>query len=239
MSKQNWYIEDGVFEENSDNIRSHLGERAKFFTASITNPTPNGIGIVYASIQIARRAQREGSFCMLPDSMFDYSQYWNRFDVLNKEWIIAVPSQLRKLVKIQPLFVKEEKGYKSYFTGSPVHDPSELDGLPEDLFLVCSSTKEIGAEYRCVVYNNEVITGSIYYGSQKRTLTEAMEYANIQAQQAEFDVPIYTIDVCEYEDSFKVVEVNGLLCAGWYECDVGAIIDAVDECYESCGKLSL
>jgi hypothetical protein len=39
----------------------------------------------------------------------------------------------------------------------------------------------------------------------------------------------WTMDVCEHQGHFRVMEINSLLTAGWYDCDVSRIVEEVEK----------
>ncbi len=91
----------------------------------------------------------------------------------------------------------------------------------------------IYAEYRFFVIAGQVVTGSRYkLGDQVQSVAKVPPAVTAFAQAcAEFWSPnaAYTLDLAETPSGFKVIETNSANSAGFYACDVGAIIDAVNQ----------
>ena len=61
-----------------------------------------------------------------------------------------------------------------------------------------------------------------------KTPPEVMIFANIWKNTHKDMFPdSYVLDICEYKDELKVVEVNSLLTSGWYECDIDKIVKSI------------
>ncbi len=97
--------------------------------------------------------------------------------------------------------------------------------------IVMAPLTHIGAEYRFFVIAGQVVTGSRYkVGDLVQSSSEVP--APVQAfAQACVDHwrpnDAFTIDIAATPAGLKVIELNSANSAGFYACDVGAIIDAV------------
>lgn len=99
--------------------------------------------------------------------------------------------------------------------------------------VVVAPLMEIAAEYRFFVIARCVVTGSRYkLGNQVRSVPEVPGEVATFAQAC-VDVwspnDAFAIDVAVTGDGLKVIEVNSANSAGFYACDVGKLIDAVNE----------
>lgn len=98
--------------------------------------------------------------------------------------------------------------------------------------IVLAPLTEIRAEYRFFVIGRQVVTGSRYkLGEHEQSSANVPAGATAFAQAcAKFWSPnaAYTLDVADTPHGFKVIETNSANSAGFYACDVGAIIDAVN-----------
>jgi len=100
-----------------------------------------------------------------------------------------------------------------------------------------SSVKDIWAEWRFVVIDKEVVTGSMY--KKHNMLYQSAEAFDMPINVIEFALSIaradwqvekaYTLDICQTVDGLKVIEVNCFNASGFYECDVMHIIAYASE----------
>ncbi len=108
---------------------------------------------------------------------------------------------------------------------------------PDQKILV-SRYKEILAEFRSFIVDGKVISVSRYghqYGTKldsfyvklKESKQEIEEFAN---KMAAIYCPhrVFVMDVCYTPDGLKIVELNGFNSAGFYDCDIPKIMDAVN-----------
>jgi hypothetical protein len=106
-----------------------------------------------------------------------------------------------------------------------------LDG--NDFGVAVSRPKELGCEWRVIVVDGTIVTSSLYrqYGIVKaeRHILPDVEAVVRAAHDRFAPAPAYAIDVAQAGDAFKVIEYNTLNSAGFYDCDVRAVIDAVTE----------
>lgn len=98
--------------------------------------------------------------------------------------------------------------------------------------IVAAPLIEIAAEYRFFVIAGQVITGSRYkVGDRVESSPVVPESVTEFAQScADHWCPneAFALDVAITEEGPKVLEINSANSAGFYACDMGAIIDAVN-----------
>lgn len=138
------------------------------------------------------------------------------------------------------IFVRPDSPLKS-FTGQTISNAEfekDFDYLgffdfPRDLPIVVSSPKEVLREWRFVVANKEVVTGSQYYEHGQRqqqsvTDSDALAFAQLVARSEYQPEPVWILDVGECPDKqYRVVEIGAFSYAGLYNCDLDAVADAV------------
>lgn len=110
-------------------------------------------------------------------------------------------------------------------------DPGATLG-PNDRVVVAPLT-EILAEYRFFVIENRIITGSIYkvgnrLFSDRRIPINVWDFAN-QCVQRWVPNQAFVLDVAATPQGLRVLELNSANSAGFYACDLGAIVDAVND----------
>lgn len=104
--------------------------------------------------------------------------------------------------------------------------------ITADDYIVISEEKKIQSEYRFFVVDGEVITGSQYklgdrviYSNKvdKEVYHYAQRMVNIWVPNRAF-----AIDICRANDRFYVLEINSINSAGFYHCDMGKLIHALE-----------
>lgn len=102
-------------------------------------------------------------------------------------------------------------------------------------YIVISSAKEIHSEYRFFVVDGKVITGSQYklgdrvvYSNMvdKEVYRYAQQMVNIWSPNKAF-----AIDICRANDRFYVLEINAINSAGFYHCDMGKLVHALETAF--------
>lgn len=98
--------------------------------------------------------------------------------------------------------------------------------------IVAAPLTDISAEYRFFVVRDKVVTGSRYktgeqVASSPNVPTEVTAFAQACVDHWRPN-DAFTIDLAVTPAGPKVIELNSANSAGFYACDVGAIIDAVN-----------
>jgi hypothetical protein len=99
--------------------------------------------------------------------------------------------------------------------------------------VVAAPLTDIEAEYRFFVIGGQVVTGSRYkYGDIVRSSTIVPEEITQFAQQCvDIWAPngAFAIDIAATPNGLRVIEINSANAAGFYACDMGSIVDAVEQ----------
>lgn len=99
--------------------------------------------------------------------------------------------------------------------------------------VVMAPCKVILAEYRFFVFDGEVVTGSQYkVGDLVRSATDVPLHIHsyVVDQVARWQPNrAFAIDIAQTYDGPKIIELNSANSAGFYSCDVGKIIEAVEK----------
>jgi hypothetical protein len=104
-----------------------------------------------------------------------------------------------------------------------------------DCLAVVSEPQSIHAEWRFIIAQRRVITGSQYRFDGKEVIKnsfppEAAAFAETVANAGAFDPhPVYVMDIASTESGYWLVEIGSVCCASLYACDLLAIIAAVGE----------
>jgi hypothetical protein len=139
------------------------------------------------------------------------------------------------------IFIRPDSGFKS-FTGFDVKIKDldfELSSLkqtknpfPNEMCLV-SRAKKIHGEYRLIVCDKKIITGSQYRWDGKMDIridvhSDAWAFAEKIVANADWQLDTcYTVDVFLGDDGPRIGEFNSFASSGLYNCDMDAIVEAV------------
>ncbi len=129
--------------------------------------------------------------------------------------------------------VMTRQAFEDFRAGvAKVSDERDVTLRPQDRVVLAPLT-DIRAEYRLFVIGGQVVAGSRYkLGDRVQSSTEVPAQVAAFAQScADHWGPnaAYTLDVADTPNGLKVIETNSANSAGFYACDVGAIIDAVNQ----------
>jgi hypothetical protein len=209
--------------------------------------------VLYGPIQFIRRKNKgyiPGAFGFKSDTNTSYymSQIPNKHffnnDAVYLPWgsISQRKEQIRSLFG-DHIFIRPDSGFKS-FTGFDVtieNLDSELSALQQtkhpsvhEMCLVAKS-KPIHAEYRIVVCDRKIVTGSQYRWDGKADIridvhSDAWNFAESVVAKAEWQLDTcYVVDVFLGDDGPKIGEFNSFASSGLYNCDVHAIVEAVSK----------
>lgn len=237
---------------SNDNV--HVSSYKPFIdevnTFNLTNRDPVA---VYGSIQFARKTNHfYGNLLIEKDYLVtNYretigileNEYW-----LNNGMFCTWGHLKRSLYSILPncssIFIRPNSGVKT-FNGFVIHREQYkcIDTIRsiqaaeawKDIDPTClvqvSKAERIKAEYRMFIYDRKVITGSLYGGGKTSPIIDptAQSFAEKVAKLATWKVP-FVLDVAILEDGEpKIVEVNCITCAGWYDADYDKIVKCVND----------
>jgi hypothetical protein len=107
--------------------------------------------------------------------------------------------------------------------------------LSEDTMVQISSHKVIEREFRVWVVKGKVITASQYKIGTKVVHSHCSEPMVLEYAQKVVDLycpaEAFVLDVCMTDRGMKVVEVNCINCAGFYETDLQKLLAAVEDAF--------
>jgi len=92
---------------------------------------------------------------------------------------------------------------------------------------ITAHRKEIRAEHRFVVINDQVVAGSSY-GPEEKRWSGSFEPAQAMANELKSNMMTmlyYTMDLCINDEGvWKLVELNSFESSGLYECNLSRIV---------------
>lgn len=174
---------------------------------------------------------------------FDPRQWQGkRSDLLNENQLQITVKHLRSNWVDEPMFIKSVE--PKLLTGmviEPVKDDydnwlieqSELDG---DAAIVISPAQNIELECRFFVVEGNVVAGSTYRSMGARMIRKPIDIdmfnTAVAATKQWMPSPNIVIDICRLRNGgHKVVEFNSINSSGFYNCNVGDIVDAIEAHY--------
>ena len=135
------------------------------------------------------------------------------------------------------IFVRPDDNDKS-FSGGPVRQAGfddwwKLANFYEpgpDCLVVVSAPEVIRSEWRFVIGRRQVIAGSLYRQDGIEVISpeyprDAADFAANVANSTSFDPHcLYTMDVCNTEECYRVVEIGSVCASSLYACDVEKVM---------------
>ena len=139
------------------------------------------------------------------------------------------------------IFIRPNRGDK-IFTGTVVKKENwekDIDLLgfydvePYDLCVV-SEPRNIEREWRLVVADSKIITGSEYSPEQKEEIPQKVIDLGNEICAIDYKPDsVWTMDICKLKDGdFKLLEIGSFSCSGLYRCDVEIIVKEVSKIAE-------
>lgn len=230
-------------------------------TDSFIKKIDNDCVITHGSLQLGRQMLRQrvypGIYLSLDKyECYNYYGYFGEYLLNSKYLMFGLNDLLRNRGDIKELFdnpseifIRPSNGYKT-FAGQllKMNDLRlEVDilrksygGVPDDTLVVVSPKQDVRKEYRFIVIDGKVISGSLYmdednagtfepYFDKLCTDQGAIDFAEkmVTIYQPE---SAYTIDVCQTgTGEYKLLELNSLCCASLYGNDLDKFVAAMNE----------
>jgi len=214
--------------------------------------------IFYGSLNLAREIQKvkpwiPGTWCNFKN--FFCSKYYTYFGkyLFNQNYImmpmkeaIRRKNQLYSYFETNNLFIRPDSGAKS-FTGHVI-DINQLTEEElgygfyhedESILVVISDKKNIEKEWRFVIADKKVISGSsykeIYDNELEVSINEeplmwfgdnfnAWVFADKIAKNKWEPDRLYTIDICKSNNKFYLLEINSFSCSDFYNANMEPIV---------------
>jgi len=226
---------------------------------------PEGSCVVtHGTIQFCKQVEKHFGKMWTPGMYFNqnvkhfsrYAWHFESRDLLNFDYHILPYGEFVRRQYARggfSAFVKPESGLKD-FVGQVVYGMSFEDdlrklepqgGIDADVLCVVASPKRIKAEFRYVICEKEVITGSEYRWDNildvRRDTHPVCDKLANQIAKAEWQADtVYVCDIALVEDVVhgcktdapKVIELNAFSSSGLYACDTYKIVEVVSKAAE-------
>ena len=265
-----WIIQDNIFNEaffdklleylNRMDIPFELVKCVPFTGDMLPEPIVDGPAIAIGSYSYTNKAKalgwKPGSWT---NENFDYrvwSEKWKGL-CLNEPALVC---NFADVPKTDDLFFLRPCADDKIFTGcvyswneynawkqkinSLVKDNTTID-LHHDTPVVVAEPKHIVSEYRFVVVNSKVITGSLYRdnGRKVNAYTDSVFSVQKEVQSHETELlafvdkvvatwtpaDVFVVDIALHDGQYYVLEMGNFNSAGLYACDIQKIINALED----------
>lgn len=256
-----WLLEKKCFEENYDKLTEEITKQGMIYKCAEYKPykdsdyldlfSQDDCVIFYGSINFANKIRKEASW--IPGVYFHRYNYecTSYYPVLgehllNKNYIMLPFGDLlrqkdylyNKLGINNALFLRPNSAIKP-FTGMVIkredyeRELKYLGHMFSNDLCVVSQPRNIFKEWRFVVVENRVITGSQYISDDEIEPKldfpeEALRLAEIIAKKYSPDL-VWIVDICQTKFDFYVLEVNSFSSSGLYACDLAKVVKEVSE----------
>jgi len=174
-----------------------------------------------------------------------YYTYWGKW-MLNEDYMLLPMAELKRKASdscfkagyAQKAFIRPDSGMKQFAGGVfNLSDLSLLKDIEAETLVLIAPVKKVNKEWRFVIADNKVITGSQYYEKGEYVTEQNVDFNNKAAYFLESILekitwqpdPIYTVDVCESEDEYHILELNSFSCSALYNCDTSKVVEAANK----------
>ncbi len=260
MAAVTWVLESDVFPQSHTGLRhaiQHAGHRLVDWDDSWwSEGLPSGLGesvtIFHGSLGNADRIAAElnwspGSYCNTQafccSAWYEHARSW----LLHADWRILPANRfVADAVSValelgcpDRVFVRPDSPLKP-FSGRVVDTASvtlaTLDyGFyfnDETLPVVVAPVRAVGREWRFLVVNNNIVTGSAYDPITRSAAADtpssnAWSIAQLIAESLPPPADVYVADICECDGDLRLLELNPFGGADLYACDPSIVVRAV------------
>lgn len=210
-----------------------------------TKITAENYVITHGTIQFCQQVERQFGKSWMPGLYFNenvklfhkFAVHIGRENLVNSDYRIIPYDDLRSLN--EKVFVKPLAGLKS-FVGQVI-DPQKGDDMfritegkfiEPDTLCVVASPRTIQSEFRYIIADKKVVTGSEYRWDNvldvRRDTLPACDAMAQKVADMEWQADsVYVCDVAMTDLGPKVVELNAFSSSGLYACDTNKIVEAV------------
>jgi hypothetical protein len=251
-----WFLQEDVFNENLELLTTAIQEQGMeyevvkyiLFTengySSIFNE--NACVICYGSINFINQVKRNEwtSKVWFNEKNLECTTYYAYYGeyLINQDYTLLPFAEFQRrraeLFKGRDkLFIRPNSNMKEFLGNVALMDEVEsifkyLDIKPSTL-VVCAPYKDILQEWRFVIADRKVITGSQYRKKVSKYIPfEAQEIAEKIAQVEWRPSRVFIVDIGATEKGFGLVEIGSFNCAGLYDCDRSLIVKTISKVAE-------
>lgn len=260
MAAVTWVLESDVFPTLDAGLRRAIRDAEQIVVdwddSWWSDGLPSGLGksvtVFHGSLGNAHRIATEldwrpGSYCDTPafycSAWYDLARPW----LLHPDWRILpanafvanAASIAADLGSNDRIFVRPDSPLKP-FSGRVVEASSvTLAALDhgfyfddETLPVVVAPVQNVGREWRFIIVNGSVATGSAYDPTTRSAIPDTVDSkARSVARAIAASLPppadVYVLDLCESEGGLRLLELNPFGGADLYACDSSLVVESV------------
>lgn len=205
--------------------------------------------VTHGTVQFCRQIDKHLGNVYCPGTYFNrnvksFSLFASHFGdlMLNSDFYIIPYAEFvrRRLLPNQVVFIKPDSGMKE-FTGKlmsydnfddEISSMNQIEIVDPESLCVVANPKRIDAEFRYVIADGAVVTGSEYRWDnvldvRRDTLPICDDLAKYVAEMEWQADRVYVCDIAYVEGKAKIVELNAFSSSGMYACNTYAVVEAV------------
>lgn len=258
-----WVVEQNLFENNLEECIVNSGNSIVHWDddwrGSGIYPKLEGRPVVfYGSISnaewITRPAFKQyanwnpGSFFNTKN--FYCSEYYDKIKIWNlqQNYIITDLQYLFKhkeqilsdLNNPEHIFIRPDSPMKEFSGRIVTTNNLSLNSFDYGMYfdtdtinIVISPIAHINYEWRYIIADKKVITGSQYsidrMGICRAVMYDAVwEFANMVGEKLDISDPVYVLDICESNGVLRIVEINPFSGSDLYNCDTQIVVSEIN-----------
>ncbi len=190
---------------------------------------------------------------------FDCLNYYHHFRqfLFNQDFNTAplgpFIDEIDQILKLHSgqVFMRPSTGFKNGSISGGVFDRRTFDeyisffeeALDKDDVVIFAPVKHIDYEWRTIIHGKKCITGCQYrtfdIGTKKLGFDPTPDFPDRVRDKAEEIThavnwspdEMYVLDIVESEGRLSIMELNALSTSGWYDCNVDAIVQSIQEIF--------
>lgn len=256
-----WLLEKNIFDNEQPLIDTILreGYQIKYVSDDLSGvqELSDKCVIYYGSLNLAIKLKQ---FNLVPGvyggdvkkyNVSNYRNYFSKF-MLNDQSIYMTFGDLKHFAETKnhwlfnisdKIFVRPDSILKE-FSGMVVSKNNFIeavnlmsfydDVVTPNLSICISKFKPIESEFRFVVVDGEVISGSMnrFCGKESLSLCESTEVYDFARKMIKIYNPdkVWTLDICKSNNEYKILEIGSFSYAELYANQLEWVVKAVSEC---------
>lgn len=242
-------LQEKIFGDETDRLIEALKNNGIEYTFGIPDSVyAGGYYFPRGSIEFVEQFESKfGEFCTIETVSLDryaYSSYAQNFGprLLNDDFVLVPWWHLyhsNLFPEHDRLFIRPNSGRK-IFTGTTLTKKwwkQELDiiknlpssSIKDNDLVVVAPYREILAEYRMLMQGDQLIDISRYDDEEEISFADrsALSFWAFSVDyQPDF---YYTVDIAKTPESYKLVEINSAVSAGWYDMDYDKVVKVIKD----------
>jgi hypothetical protein len=263
--KITWILERLVFGDSHDRLARTLSEKNirvvdwndEWIETKNYPDLSNELVLFHGSLSNAdfifkSKLWSPGAFCNT--EMFECLSWYEQVSkwIVQQDWsyttveeLVNNPNIYTSKIKGEKLFVRPNSPLKP-FSGRVLNkDNVSLKSLDFGYYyddpkekVIISSQSNIGQEWRFVICNSKVVTGSSYTADNRVATDDEwkgkpLELATEIASAIDPPEDVYVMDICSTDKGLKLLELNPFSGADLYNCDRESIVVAITNLLEN------